>query len=457
MKGISTTEGFLISEDLYFNGFPSSISIEITNRCNLRCRHCSHTYRSRMKTGDILDGVFEKVLPHLGNEIKSVSLNGLGEPLISSKWDDILGRCLDIDGLNISFITNGLKPLNLSEKFFRANTGITFSIDGASASTYKKIRGADVFDQVIANIRAIHGMKKERGLSHPIMDAIFVLTRHNMYEMAGFIRLAHEIGLNTVYFTHLVAYFKSQLLNDSAYFWQEDHDRYLSEALMEAERLGVNVVHMGGFGKSVNIPECPKYGWLSWDQNRNIQCDMIKNWCMVNYTGHVQVCCAPESLIAGDLRENTLLEVWNGHVYRRLKTGLSNSFEKSCGDMCNLRQTVSLNDIRGFYSELSETYDYDPEKVVQQTYNITKINKVYLDAIHAHYAREFSRSLSLCEDIIVIEPLAFEAYNLKGVNLVRMRDKEGAASSFIHSFELCKDYTFALGNLDILSRSACGG
>ena len=452
MTAMLKLDSFQYSEDLNFNGFPANISLEVTNKCNLRCTHCSHTYRARMVKGDLLEGIFEKIRPYLGKEISNISLNGLGEPLLYEKWEGVLQSCLDIENLHVGFITNGVIPLKLAGKFPLDRLSITFSMDGASAVTYKKIRMADFFDRVISNIKKIDEYKKSTKSSHPVMGAIFVVTAHNMHEMAEFVRLAHRIGLSHIVFSHLVAHVESQLIKDSAFFRQEEHDRYLAGALEEAQKLGLKVIHMGTFGDSVHVPDCPKKDWLYKNKNGAIKCGMTEHWCMINYTGHVQVCCAPESLIAGDLRENSLSEIWNGAVYRRLKTGLSHSFEKTCGNMCNLRQTISLHDIKGFSCKILETYDYDPQKIIEQPYNISTLNSIYSAAIAGLKGGDIRSALSKCDEILKIDPFIFEAENLKGIALALLEEKEKAVACFLRSHEIYKDYHMAITNLGVLSR-----
>ncbi len=449
MPGIMDINDFQCSEDLYFNGFPSSISLEVTNRCNLKCTHCHHSYRKRMVTGDLPLGIFEKLLPYLGNEIRNISLNGLGEPLLSEQWDVIYNTCLARNNLTVGFITNGIIPLKNGPELLRDNLSITFSLDGASSSSYKKIRRADVFDRVISHVKALDAYKKSNGSLYPSLGAIFVVTAQNMHEMPDFIRLAHKIGISQVTFSHLVAHFESQLIDEAAFFTPEKHDRYLMEAQMQAGKLGITVVHMGMFNKPV--PESAGDNWLYKDRGGNIRCGLIKNWCMVNYTGHVQVCCAPDSLIAGDLRENSLFEIWNGAVYRKLKTSLSHSFEKTCGDMCNLRQSIGLDDIRAFFCKLYETYDYNPQIAIKQPYIITDLNSIYDTAVRALQTGDLSSAIEKCIHVLNVEPLAFEAENLKGIAFALSGEREKAAHCFLRSYTICKDYETSVANLRILA------
>lgn len=450
MSGIININDFHCSEDLYFNGFPSNLSLEVTNRCNLKCTHCHHTYRKKMLTGDLTLEIFEKLLPYLGNEIRNISLNGLGEPLLSEQWETICNTCLAVSNLKVSFITNGIIQLKNRSELLRDNLSITFSLDGASSASYKKIRQTDVFDHVISHIKAIDDYKKSRDSVYPSLGAIFVVTLQNMHEMPEFIRLAHKIGISHVTFSHLVAHFESQLINESAFFMSEKHDQYLMEAQNQAGELGIDIVHMGKFSRPV-LPEYAGKNWLYKDSGGNIRCGLINSWCMINYTGHVQVCCAPDSLIAGDLREDSLFEIWNGAVYRKLKTGLSHSFEKTCGNICNLRQSISLDDIRAFFCKMYETYDYNPQNTVKQPYSITNLNSIYNTAVKALQAGDLSTAIEKCVLLLNVEPLAFEAENLKGIALALSGEREKAVHCFLRSYTIYKDYEISMVNLRILA------
>jgi len=407
-----------------------------------------------MVTGDLPLGIFEKIRPYLGKGIKNISLNGLGEPLLSEQWDVIYNTCLAINELTVGFITNGIIPLKNRGELIRSNLGITFSLDGASSSSYKKIRRTDVFDRVISHIKAIDDYKKSKDSVYPSLSAIFVVTAQNMHELPEFIRLAHKIGISHVTFSHLVAHFESQLINESAFFTSEKHDRYLMEAQKWATELGIAVVHMGAFNKAVDIPGYSGNNWLYKDSGGNIRCGFTKNWCMVNYTGHVQVCCAPDSLLAGDLRENSLFEIWNGAVYRKLKTSLSHSFEKTCGDMCNLRQSISLDDIRAFFCKMYETYDYNPQKAIRQPYSITDLNNMYDTAVKALQTGDLSAAIEKCVLVLNVEPLAFEAENLKGIAFALSGEREKAVHCFLRSCNICKDYETSMANLRSLAKNS---
>ena len=79
------------------------IYIEITNKCNLNCSFCSIDNREKKEMS--LDE-FNTVLDKVANYTESIYLHVKGEPLIHSKFDDILNIC-DKYNVKVCITTNG--------------------------------------------------------------------------------------------------------------------------------------------------------------------------------------------------------------------------------------------------------------------------------------------------------------------------------------------------------------
>lgn len=78
------------------------IYVEITNRCNLNCSFCSKTKRSLNEMS--LEN-FEKVIKNIKNYTDYIYLHVLGEPLLHSKFDEILTLC-DKNLMKVNITTN---------------------------------------------------------------------------------------------------------------------------------------------------------------------------------------------------------------------------------------------------------------------------------------------------------------------------------------------------------------
>jgi len=173
------------------------IVIELTNRCNLSCRHC---YDERhAATGDLPLEIIEKILCEGKNcGIEQLSFTG-GEPTIHRRFKEIIQRVSDA-GYRFSFVSNGVSfpqiyPLLLKHR--RWFLGVTFSLDGAREETHDGLRGKGSY----------------RGVMRAASICIFkelpftlnmVLTAQNRNEIGEMVWLAERLGSGGVRFGHLM-------------------------------------------------------------------------------------------------------------------------------------------------------------------------------------------------------------------------------------------------------------
>src|SRR5207249_6284413 len=78
------------------------------------------------------------------------------------------------------------------------------SMDAATRQTYRKLRGVDQFDRVVANVRRLAELERERSRSAPRVSLWFTASRANLHELPAFVRLAADLGVDEVYVQRLV-------------------------------------------------------------------------------------------------------------------------------------------------------------------------------------------------------------------------------------------------------------
>ena len=81
----------------------SKIYVEITNICNLNCSFCSKSFLPKK---EMSPSEFKIVLDKIKNYTESIYLHVKGEPLLHSKFDEILSIC-DEEKIKVSITTNG--------------------------------------------------------------------------------------------------------------------------------------------------------------------------------------------------------------------------------------------------------------------------------------------------------------------------------------------------------------
>ena len=118
--------------------FPQTMWLAPTDRCNTKCKTCSHYYQ--VFGADMEKVVYEKLKKQVIPHMKMIKAVGGGEPLISHIYMDILDTC-EKQKIFIDSFSN-LKELNrnILEKLIRLNARIGLSIDGATAEVYNSVR-----------------------------------------------------------------------------------------------------------------------------------------------------------------------------------------------------------------------------------------------------------------------------------------------------------------------------
>ena len=171
--------------------------IELTNRCNLRCRHC---YGERHAgTGDLPLELLEKVLAEAqGCGIDHLVFTG-GEPTTHLQFGEIVRRVCDV-GYAFGFVSNGVNlprihPLLV--RYRRFFTGATFSLDGAREQTHDSMRGEGSYRQVMKAASVCVAKDLPFTLN-------MVLTLRNRHEVEEMVMLAAELGSDGVRFGHLM-------------------------------------------------------------------------------------------------------------------------------------------------------------------------------------------------------------------------------------------------------------
>lgn len=132
---------FLVRRFFLKVGFPLGISVDITNRCNLRCKHCY--YFKQNQGGELGDEELLLRIQELKNNYPSVIHAAWlgGEPLLRK---ELLVQCVKLFPINM-IVTNGTMELPVIK-----NSVFNVSVDG-TRKYYESVRGSGVYDKVKYN------------------------------------------------------------------------------------------------------------------------------------------------------------------------------------------------------------------------------------------------------------------------------------------------------------------
>jgi radical SAM protein with 4Fe4S-binding SPASM domain len=164
------------------------IQWHITNKCNLRCKHCyQDDYTDELsfeKFKIIADKIFSTL--YRWNKLGDFSITG-GEPFLYPWIFDALEYINSSDNVSrLDILTNGIFITEeIIQKLLRFNKlrYIQISLDGSSPEIHDKIRGNGSFEKSMRGVR----MLVENGIEVRLM---FTLQRINMLDVPDVIDLA---------------------------------------------------------------------------------------------------------------------------------------------------------------------------------------------------------------------------------------------------------------------------
>lgn len=191
--------------------FPKSMSLIITEKCNLKCWFCDYTNtykgKNRIKEAPELSiDLLYEIAPRFWKHLQSLNTNCGGEVFLYPHWDEVLSLMKAYPPKE-SISTSG-GGIEVSEeswfKILETHTHWMFSVDSFDPQTHWIMRGCDI-DIVKRNVEKIRKLrdayfkKRVLGFSAVIMKltvpTLFDFTRRAVeHHGAGMVAFQHVIG-----------------------------------------------------------------------------------------------------------------------------------------------------------------------------------------------------------------------------------------------------------------------
>ena len=172
---------------------PKKIDIDITNRCNLRCRYCYHFESAGDAGGDLPASEWLRFFEELGRlAVTEVTMAG-GEPFIREDLREIVGGIVK-NRMRFAILSNGTLITDEMAAFL-ASTGrcnyVQVSIDGSMPESHDAMRGRGSFERAVEGLLAL--------LRNGVPAAVRVtIHRRNVHDLEAIARLLLEdIGLSS--------------------------------------------------------------------------------------------------------------------------------------------------------------------------------------------------------------------------------------------------------------------
>ncbi len=293
---------------------PKSIDIEITNRCNLRCRYCSHFSSPGDVDRDLPKEEWFRFFEELNRcAVMSVTLSG-GEPFFREDLFEIIDGIVR-NRMRFSILTNGTLITEDVARFL-ASTGrcdsVQVSIDGSIPTTHDSFRGEGNFR------KAVEGIKHLQGHGVPVTVRV-TIHRQNVMELEDIARfLLEEMGLPG-FSTNSASYMGLCRKNAEQVQLTPEERSVAMETLLRLNR------KYNGRISAAAGPLAEGRRWLMMERARRegkreipgggylTGCGGVMTKIAVRADGVMVPCGQMAHIELGRINRDSLLDVWQGH------------------------------------------------------------------------------------------------------------------------------------------------
>ena len=220
------------------DSYPRRLVLELTNACNLNCVMCGRNAADFKLTSFNMD-IFRSLEP-LFDTIEEVTLMGWGEPTIHPNFLEML-ETINKHSARKYFCTNGMTLDKIKNAIFDYKVDVfAVSLDGATYETNKKIRRGSDLNKIVANLKEIVKIKKERNLTYPYINFVFCAMKSNIEELPDLVKLASDVGVDEVKVVYLTA-FNKLLAHEVLWDEKEKTKEIFNKAEELADKLNISL------------------------------------------------------------------------------------------------------------------------------------------------------------------------------------------------------------------------
>lgn len=264
------------------------VDVELANVCNFRCLMCwGQTAKIQRKKGFMSDDVFEKLFQELVPKKIPVRFIRWGEPFLHPKIMLHIKR-LHEAGILVHINTNGsaLTDEVMRELIDIPLDSIKFSFQGVDREGYHEMRNKDNFESLLETIRRLNEIRGNK--PSPYLHVATTITNETPEQIRQFKKRVDPIA-------DLVTIGRTTL----------DHIDVAPLNLTSDERNRLLQLRS-------NLPAGETHP----------DCQEVFDKLSINFDGTVSACCTDfdNLMLVGDLKEQSLEEIWNGEkmsFYRR--------------------------------------------------------------------------------------------------------------------------------------------
>jgi len=190
--------------------YPSSLSFNLTSRCNLKCKFCWQyrengifkninltSLKEELKIQDL-----KKIISEVRGSLRNITLWG-GEPMLHPDFIEFATYIKELR-IYLNIITNGTLLKKFAKPLVEMQVNnLVVSVDGPPQlhDEIRKMKGS--YQGIIEGIEAIKDLKYTSGKNLPTIEINFTISDLNFARIIETITLLEELSINSITISHL--------------------------------------------------------------------------------------------------------------------------------------------------------------------------------------------------------------------------------------------------------------
>lgn len=300
-------------------GFPYSISVEPTTRCNLHCTDCiTGTKKLERRQGDLSIEMYKKIIDQVKSKAFVVATHFQGEPLLNAQVFEMVKyasskRMVTEMATNASLINE-----NVADALVLCGLKkIVVTIDSIYFKNFGFYRQGSCYNDVISGIEHLNKAKKKFKRRYPLVVIELLALKQNIDQIQGFKRFVQALNV--------------------------DRARVKTAEIIDP----VNNQEKIPFGTKYSRYKKNTDGSIGLHGNPSAFCSAPWTKLSVTHDGWVVPCCFDKNAfyIMGSVNHWTIKEIWKSNHYNLLRKRLLSSRSKMpvCGTCPQNRVRFDFN------------------------------------------------------------------------------------------------------------------
>ncbi len=345
------------------------LSIRITDLCNLRCETCGQwgnkgyllngdikSFKKNEMTTDRYSFLIDDLVEHGHSPL--VYFWG-GEPMLYNGTIDLIRKCT-AKKLPCSIATNGTKIATHADAFAEIPLFLLqISIDGPSPEIHNKIRpsisGEDNFAEILSGLEKMQAARRRSSGGLPLIVSLTTISKHNESHLLDiYEKFQDKVDLFVFYLSWWIdnqtAGKHSDDFNDRFGFRPSMHESWISDIKPENYlEMELQLTEIRRRSLAFDQADCIIMPPLSTAEDLRKyytehscrfgfdRCVSIFNSAEIDSNGDMSPCRDYRDFVVGNLKENTIDELWNSDKYVDYRKNIAvKGLMPACSRCCGL-------------------------------------------------------------------------------------------------------------------------